>query len=223
MEGVTLKHVPAGFVKSVPSLGSSLNSPFHQGDLSSWIFQGYSTQHWLCNRLTPLFSCGWFRNSLLVYLGNLKVKDTFGKEAWVVTWLLDSTFILALQNFVSFQDCFVILCVGCFAHMCAHTTCVLGAYGGQVSHSLDLELQMLWATGRGYWELNSGPLEEEQGLLTSEQLIQPQDFFLAITPEIRVLLFISAMHGKIVSISLIFDYLIFLLKNFFCNLVRRSL
>lgn len=184
-------------------------------------FQGYSTQPWLCNRLTPLFSCGWFRNSLLVYLGNLKVKDSFGKEASVVTWLLDSTFILALQN-QSFQDCFVILCVGCFAHICAHATYVLGAYGGQVSHSLDLE--MLWATGRGYWELNSGPLEEKQGLLTSEQLIQPQDFFSCHYPRDKSPTF-HLCHAWKDSFNLsnlwLFNFLT--QEFFFCNLVRWSL
>lgn len=62
---------------------------------------------------------------------------------------------------------FLIIC-GCVLP-CGHVQVMnIGVCRGQQSGSLELELQQLWAAWPGYWESNSGPLKEQQVLLTTE-------------------------------------------------------
>lgn len=57
-------------------------------------------------------------------------------------------------------------------HVCLCTTYMLGAHGGQkqVSDPMGLELE---TTPCGCWEVNPGPLEQQQVLLTSRLSLQP--------------------------------------------------
>ena len=69
------------------------------------------------------------------------------------------------QNYV--YNCFA--CV----YICAPFVCLVLKKAREAIGSFGLELQKSLELLRGYWELNQGPLEEEQVLLTSEPSLQP--------------------------------------------------
>lgn len=65
---------------------------------------------------------------------------------------------------------FKIMCMG----VCI-CTCVCSAHQGwkRVSDLLELYNRQLWTLQHGCWELNSGPLEKQNKLLTTEPSLQP--------------------------------------------------
>lgn len=57
-------------------------------------------------------------------------------------------------------------------YICAPFVCLVLKKAREAIGSFGLELQKSLELLRGYWELNQGPLEEEQVLLTSEPSLQ---------------------------------------------------
>ena len=65
--------------------------------------------------------------------------------------------------------------------------CMSGGHSGQqrMSDTLELELRQLYAT-RWVFGIEPGLLEEQQALLTTETLLQPQFYFLHVWIKVRV-------------------------------------
>lgn len=78
--------------------------------------------------------------------------------------------------FISFNH--VLVCVA----VCGHVHVSTGAHRGQktVSVLLDRDLRKLWATWCGCWEPNSGSLQEQPLLSSSELSFQPLKYFFLI-------------------------------------------
>ena len=66
----------------------------------------------------------------------------------------------------------VFVCLFCL-HISICTACVCGDHSGQASDPLQMELQLVVSWECGCWELNSGSLEEQTVLLTTEPSLQP--------------------------------------------------
>lgn len=70
----------------------------------------------------------------------------------------------------------IIFCAGVFClHVWKCPVWVTGGHGGQKRVLNPLELELWWLqTSCGYCELNVGPLQEQQGLITTKSSLQPR-------------------------------------------------